>query len=572
MKQRAILGIEIASDEVRGAHVRITGSGIELAGVASAPVPEQGMDADGVLSAPEMAEAIRRICTQLDVRANQVVFGMTGCNLVARVMEIPPVPQPEIRAVLRGEMDHYRILPAGQSAFDFYRLPEAAGREGAVEGAPAEAEGVARVLLMGAEERIVASYRATADAAHLNMGALEPSSIAVIRALYPMLCAQRSVATVIVSAMGTDVFITQEGALQFYRRIDTGLPELRTQTGLAGSAERAPSHSQQSRGSMLFSEDEDLPTLSAPMGIEEADPYNRQAVSLLMTEVQRSLDYFSREFPVGEEMLVRFALDASDAEDLFRVMAQYLRSDAEMATVMDSLFVTDVAREAMSGPQGVRYTAAVGLALRACGGEFAEAPRLDLGVGDRIMEERRIAPRALFVSVAASGLILLGTIASALLVGNQVARMNQRLVQGRHELQSLTQEHAQKVGLLDRQKNIADCIHNHDKPMREAIEFVSAAVSRRACLTNLSIDANGLIVLSGDAANSRVVADVMDTINLSPTLEPIRLNSIMRSAPDKSVQTYHFDMQTGILKNAPQTPAPPQAANGMGDADAKGGI
>src|SRR5207247_1187198 len=105
--------------------------------------------------------------------------GITGCNLVARVMEIPPVPDPEVRSVLRGEMDHYRILPAGQSAFDFYRLPDSPSHN------PDDGEeAVSRVLLMGAEERLVASYRAVVDASSLNLSAVEPGAIAVLRALY----------------------------------------------------------------------------------------------------------------------------------------------------------------------------------------------------------------------------------------------------------------------------------------------------------------------------------------------------------------------------------------------------
>src|SRR6185369_16373486 len=137
--------------------------------------------------------------------------GMTVCNLVARVMEIPPVPNSEVRSVLRGEMDHYRILPAGQSAFDFYRLPDPPNYD------PEDGEeAVSRVLLMGAEERLVASYRAVVDASSLNVAAVEPGAIAVLRALYPVVSTEDAMATVILSASGTDILITHEGALQFY--------------------------------------------------------------------------------------------------------------------------------------------------------------------------------------------------------------------------------------------------------------------------------------------------------------------------------------------------------------------
>jgi Tfp pilus assembly PilM family ATPase/Tfp pilus assembly protein PilN len=569
MKHRALIGIEISPDEIRGAHVRMANGIPQLAGVASVPTPQGAIDAEGVLGSSEVGDAIRRVCAQLDPRTGHVVIGMTVCNLVARVMEIPPVPDSEVRAVLRGEMDHYRILPAGQSAFDFYRLPEQAGKE-----KPAAAEGaepVARVLLMGAEERLVASYRAAVDAANMNLVAVEPGAIAIMRALQPVLRVEHSVATVIVGAAGTDIFITQEGALQFYRRIDTGIPELLAQAGAV--EQRQVTGAPQMRGGMLGADDEEPvlePAVAAPA--PAADPYNRQAISLLMTEVQRSLDYFSREFPLGEDsMSVRFALDASDAPEMFAVMAQYLRSDAEMASALTHLGVSDEARMATSGSIGYRYNVAVGLALRGAEGEFADAPELDLGIGDRVIIERRVAPRTLVASAAASGLIFVGTIAAALVVGNRTARLNQKLAQETHELKELTQQHAAKVAMLNRQKDLVTLIHGQDKPMREAIEFLSAAVSRHACLTTLTIDSTGKISLGGEAMNSQAVADIMDIINLAPTLEPIRLNNIMRVEPDKGGKTFKFDMQTGLMNPIVQAALPAGTAPAGKTPPVKGG-
>src|SRR5262249_53274706 len=152
---------------------------------------------------------------------------------------------------------------------------------------------------------------------HLDLVAVEPGSIATMRALYPALRSQKAVATIIVSTAGTDIFITQEGMLQFYRRVDTGIPELRAQIGVGGPV---PSAAPQIRGGLLLP-GEDEPYEAPPAApVDAVDPYNRQAISLLMTEVQRSLDYFSREFPVGDDsMLVHFSIDAPDATDLFGV-------------------------------------------------------------------------------------------------------------------------------------------------------------------------------------------------------------------------------------------------------------
>lgn len=538
MKQRAVIGIEISSEEVRGAWVRPGSGGMHLAGVASASMPPNAIDAEGLLNAAEVGETVRRVCSQLDPKANQVVVGITGCSLVARVMEIPPVPDAEVRPVLRGEMDHYRILPAGQSAFDFYRLPPLVHPDDT-----AEEEAVDRVLLMGAEERLVAGYRAAVDASGLNLTAVEPGSIAVLRALYPLLQHEDAVATVFLSGTGTDIFITQRGGLQFYRRVDTGTHELLARAPQPNAG--TPSANPGRRSLLMGQDEEDQTPITATTAL---DPYNRQAVSLLMTEVQRSIDYYIREFPqAGEKMTVRFSIDAPNATDLFAVMTQYLRSEAEMASVVDCLPVEPLAAQAVHGVEGYKYTVAVGLALRSVGGAYASAPCLDLGVGDVVIVERRMAPRVMVASLSFTGIILLGTMAAAIVVGRSISRANAQLTHTKAELQMLVSEHMAKVAQIERQKNLVEAIHRRDKPLRETMEFLSAAVSQNACLTSLTIDNNGKIFLSGEADSPRIVADIMDKINMSPILEPIRLDNLMRKDINSDTPTLKFDLQTGIL-------------------------
>ncbi len=552
MKHRASIGIEISAHEVRGACIRSSAGGIQLTAVGSIPTPPHSVDSEGMLEAQVIGAAVRHLCAQLDPKVNQVVVGITGCNLVARVMEIPPVPDPEVRSVLRGEMDHYRILPAGQSAFDFYRLPDPPNHE-----SEESEEAVSRVLLMGAEERLVASYRAVVDASSLNLVAVEPGAIAVLRALYPMVTSEDAMATVILSASGTDILITHEGALQFYRRVDTGVPELRSQS-LAAETAAGQGNKRALGGPLSLADDEEYVEEEAASPGQSDELFNRQAISLLMTEVQRSIDYYLREYPTaGERMIVRFAIDAPDAPDLFGVMTQYLRSSAEMASVVDTLPVAPEAAAILLGDDAFRYTTAIGLGLRGHSG-YEHAPMLDLGIGDRVIVERRLAPRVMMASMSASGLILAGTMIAALIVGGNINRADRTFKQTKTELTTLTQETAAKVSVLDRQKNLTTAILKRDKPLRQAIEYVSASVSRNASLTSLAIDQSGAIFLSGEAFAPKTVADIMDTINLSPTLDPIRLSNLQRVETDKLVGI-KFDLQTAFAQPVATTAAPKPA-------------
>jgi Tfp pilus assembly PilM family ATPase len=494
---------------------------------------------DGSFNTAGIAVAIRSACSRLDGRLTDVMLGMTGCEFVARVMELPPVPDSEVRAVLRGEMDHYRILPTGQSAFDFYQLPQAPPREGQPEEAPAR-----RVLMMAAEENLVSGFRQAVDQAGLNTIAAEPGSVAVLRALYPLIRHETAVATVAISNTGTDIFITHAGELQFYRRVDTGISDLVRDAAAAQGV---------SSSRQLFAADEEdeesTPDDGGEITPSANDPIQRTAVSMLMTEVQRSLDYFSREYPsLVDRMLVRFAIDSSHRDELFPVMQQYLRTECELATPLKTISATAEVTSQLSDHEASRYVVAVGLAVRGAGGEYHGAPSLDLSVGDHVMQERRAAPRSLMVSAAVAAFILLGTLGAATVVGRRISDADRKLTQAKAELKGVTDEHTALVNRLDRQRNLIGIIQRRDRPLRETIEFLGGAIGNRASLLNLNVDEKGGISLSGFAVSPKVVADIMDTINMSPALEPIRLNSIARDDRPENGGSLRFELQTAFTK------------------------
>jgi hypothetical protein len=270
---------------------------------------------------------------------------------------------------------------------------------------------------------------------------------------------------------------------------------------------------------------------------------------MLMTEVQRSLDYFSREYPsLVDRMLVRFAIDSSHRDELFPVMQQYLRTECELATPLKTISATAEVTSQLSDHEASRYVVAVGLAVRGAGGEYHGAPSLDLSVGDHVMQERRAAPRSLMVSAAVAAFILLGTLGAATVVGRRISDADRKLTQAKAELKGVTDEHTALVNRLDRQRNLIGIIQRRDRPLRETIEFLGGAIGNRASLLNLNVDEKGGISLSGFAVSPKVVADIMDTINMSPALEPIRLNSIARDDRPENGGSLRFELQTAFTK------------------------
>lgn len=540
--------------------MRAAGSALQVDAVASAPIPSSARDADGLPDARVLADAIREVVSRLDARASSVVIGASNCALVARVMEIPPVPDSEIRAVLRGEMDHFRILPAGQSAFDFHRMPEV-DRSGGEQ----PEEPVSRVLLMGAEERAIAALRDAVAATGLSLVAVEPGSVAILRACEGLLRGEETVATVALGPTRTDIFVTDHGELCFYRQVDTGVADLRAAT----PGTQPNDGGRRPLGGLLVATEEadESPGPPAPTAELRPNRYSRQAVQLLMTEIERSIEYFMRERPLSREtMEVRFAMDAPDAADLIAMFSQHLNLQAELVELHRLVTPAPDLKADLTQPDAARYLAAVGLALRGAPGGYSIAPTLDLAVADRRTVEGRVAPRFLAASFALAGLVLLGTIVAAVLVGNATTRAEQTLKQKQTELAAVTQEHAELVARLDRQKNLATAMQFRNRPIREAVEFLAAAVSPRACLKSLAVHKDGTIDLSGEALSPRTVADMMDMINLSPAVEPVRLTTLT-SAVSSGGSSLRFELQTAFARklvsaNAGASPAKPATGAG----------
>jgi hypothetical protein len=252
-------------------------------------------------------------------------------------------------------------------------------------------------------------------------------------------------------------------------------------------------------------------------------------------------------------------------------MTQYLRSPAEMISVRDALPPAPEVVSALSGQDAYRYTVAVGLALRGSSADYAEAPALDLSAGDSVIVERRMAPRALLASACATGVILIGTVATALVLGNAIATGNLTLRQRRAEVALLKGQYDLKVTQLERQKNLTETIRVSAKPIREGLDFFSASFARRAALVGVNLDEKGGVYLSGEAPSPRAIADIIDIMNLSPMLQPMRLVNMIRIDP-RSGHGLKFDLQTGFIKQpAPQTAEQGAPARAAAAGSAQGG-
>lgn len=93
------------------------------------------------------ATALRRRLREAGVRARHAQVGLPRRAVIAKAVELPPVPGADLRRMVGFELERHLPFPAGDAVFDFEVLAASPGRP-------------ARVLLVAAERRVQARVEA----------------------------------------------------------------------------------------------------------------------------------------------------------------------------------------------------------------------------------------------------------------------------------------------------------------------------------------------------------------------------------------------------------------------------
>src|SRR5689334_1702637 len=141
---RLVLGIDISANEIRVVEVRGTGTAARIVHAGAVPTPRGALDGDRIAYPDALAETLRGLLNRMNVGTRQAVMGVGAQSVITRIIDIPRVPDSEVRMVIEGELAHYQILREGTGAFDFHRLHDP---DRSHDAHP-------QVLLMAAEEKV----------------------------------------------------------------------------------------------------------------------------------------------------------------------------------------------------------------------------------------------------------------------------------------------------------------------------------------------------------------------------------------------------------------------------------
>jgi type IV pilus assembly protein PilM len=275
----AAVGIDIGKSAIKVAEVRRTARGIELRRFGVAPTPPGSVEGGLILDQQAVASTVRDVLRHAGVRTRRAVVSVTGQNVLARVLRLPPIPPEEVKQAIRWEAERHLPFPVDEAVIDVQTVREV------TENGVRQLE----VLLAAAPEALVLTHIRTLEGASLVVDAVEVGALAMARGLGQTEAAGTHV-LVNLGASTTDVAVVQDGVPQFTRTILLGGDALTRVITQLLQADAATAEEAKIRYGLGW---EEAPA-DLPEGAYATDV--AQALAELITQVRRSLDFYRAQF------------------------------------------------------------------------------------------------------------------------------------------------------------------------------------------------------------------------------------------------------------------------------------
>ncbi|GEM_PF-5262621 len=519
--KRTLLGIDISPNEVRMVEMR-GGTPPRILKVGTVPLPQGAVSNDQIAQIDTVADLVRGLHTRLGCTARQVVCGMNIQSVVTRILAIPRVPDADLRYVIEGELQHYQVLRTGTGAFDYFRLDAASQGE---ETPPS-------VLVMASEERVAYSYRQVIEKAGLQLLALEPITLGLYRAAYPDIENQPAALCLAVTSQRSELSILDHAQIRLYRRLELGSDDIvqgrRQATGFRGApvslvgeeeeqkpypafASRPPRIRLDEDGDTADLEEETVPESvrvgatgsygTANVGSGGILP---QAAVSLADEVQRTLEYYQREYP-NATAISRVMLTTNDpaAANLRDWLAQTLRMEVRLVSLpSDPTMPRNVAVQ-LESPQGLKFLGAVGLAMQAFTGDWKYVPRFNLAPGGQaaaIPIERDKLTAVLIASIS----ILAGGLFFGIMFNRQAQDSNQRIRELEGTLGTTRRDYTKISKQIEDENTLKYIVKSDALPAPDMLDLVTQNMPVGVGLIGVELRRDGHLIVEGNAKDPQL--------------------------------------------------------------------
>jgi len=356
------VGLDIGSDHVRVAQVKMTGTGHTLTAYGVAEMP-MGAVADGeIVDAAAVSAAIKDVWRRSGVHGKACCVGVSNQRVIVRLIDLPFMERGELQSAIQYQAQDYIPMAVEDSILDFQIIGDYM---------TSSDEHMMEVLLVAAHREMIGNTVTAVEGAGLKLDRIDVSSFAVARALLgennEVLPADDGQATAVIHISSGLTNITV---------VERGVPRFNRVSSLAGST-----FTQAIANVLNISFDEadrlkqqvGLPDIAGmePEVIPGVDPQYvpvvheaiEREVNKFIAEVRRSLDYYLTQ-TAQVRTIQRIILSGSAAQ--LRNFAQYLEKGLQAQVLCgDPLERLKIASSVQAQADADRMGAvtAVGLAL-----------------------------------------------------------------------------------------------------------------------------------------------------------------------------------------------------------------
>ena len=123
MVRRRAIGLDIGTNAVRAAEVSFGRGGPVLRRFGQVALPYGTVVAGEVVDVPAVSAALRRLWKEVGYSSRKVVVGVANSRVVARVSELPDMPDADIRSSLQYQVQDLIPIPLEEAVRKLTGLP-----------------------------------------------------------------------------------------------------------------------------------------------------------------------------------------------------------------------------------------------------------------------------------------------------------------------------------------------------------------------------------------------------------------------------------------------------------------
>lgn len=206
------IGIDIGSHSIKVVQLSPSRTGYVLTRAGSTPTPPNAIKQGVITDRPAMADALHTLMRDLGITTGAAVAAVAGPTVVVRQVQLPAMPEAQLRKSIYWEARNYISFPVEDSLLEFQILETHAG----------ESTPKMDVMLVAAPRELVDSRVDTLEQAGIEPLAVEVEPFSLMRAVIELpqgVAPSETIALVDIGATYTNISIISNGAFVLSRAI-----------------------------------------------------------------------------------------------------------------------------------------------------------------------------------------------------------------------------------------------------------------------------------------------------------------------------------------------------------------